>query len=67
MEYKKVSKERYNELYKKIKGLDEKTGLLIKQIDRKNNTVTDYQYEFGKVSELEDKLPDITDYKRAEN
>lgn len=67
MEYKKVSKERYNELYKKIKGLDEKTGPLIKQIDRKNNTVTDYQYEFGKVSELEDKLPDITDYKRAEN
>lgn len=31
--------------------INKNTGLLVKQIDRKNNSVTDYQYEFGKVSE----------------
>lgn len=47
--------------------IDKETGLLVKQINRKNDTVTDYQYEFGKVSELESKLPDITEYESAEN
>lgn len=47
--------------------IDKETGLLVKMIDRKNNTVTDYQYEFVEVSELESKLPDITDYERVEN
>lgn len=47
--------------------IDKETGLLIKQIDRKNNTVTDYQYEFGKVSELENELPDITNYQKVDN
>lgn len=31
--------------------INKNTGLLVKQIDRKNNSVTDYQYEFGNVSE----------------
>lgn len=47
--------------------IDKETGLLVKQINRKNNNVTDYQYEFGEVSELESKLPDIAEYERAEN
>ena len=42
--------------------INKNTGLLVKQIDRKNNSVTDYQYEFGKVSENDIKSLDISTY-----
>lgn len=47
--------------------IDKETGFLVKQINRKNNTVTNYQYEFGKVTELESTLTDITDFEDIEN
>lgn len=53
----------------KNKGLeqyiDKNTGMLVKEINRANNTVTDYQYEFGVVEEADISIPDLSEYEQA--
>lgn len=40
--------------------INKETGLMLKRIDRVNNTVTDYYYEFDIVDDIN--LPDLTEY-----
>lgn len=44
------------------KFFDKETGLIIKEVDYGNNTVTDYTYEFGVVKDSDVLEPDTTGY-----
>lgn len=47
--------------------IDKDTGLLVKQINRASNTVTDYKYEFGAVKDEDIQLPDLSEYENIES
>lgn len=47
--------------------IDKDTGLLVKQINRQNDTITDYEYEFGIVKDEDLQLPDISEYTSVNN
>ena len=45
--------------------IDKNTGLLVKEINRSKNTVTDYQYEFGIVEDSDISIPDLSEYEQT--
>lgn len=56
-------KECYLVKYKNIEQfIDIETGLIIKYINNDDNTVTDYYYEFGTVTDSDIEKPDISGY-----
>lgn len=56
-----VLKSKTNEQY-----ISKETGLMVKQINRANNTVTDYQYKFGIVEDADISIPDLSKYEQAQ-
>jgi len=56
-----VLKDKYREIY-----IEKETGLRKKEIDKANNIVTDYYYEYGTVQDADIKLPDTSEYVSVE-
>lgn len=55
-----VLKSKTNEQY-----ISKETGLMVKQINRANNTATDYQYEFGVVKDSDISIPNLSEYEQT--
>ena len=55
-----VLKSKTNEQY-----ISKETGLMVKYINRLNNTVTDYQYKFGIVKDSDISIPNLSEYEQT--